>query len=623
MKEQLENEKRNTSEVKRTKTQQVCTLTFKLANAVRQRERTEDELAKLQKEIKELKEIIQKQEKQLNEKQDLEGKTQNEGILTSLQQNGNEEATRLTETPKLERPADDGDSVVSSLRFAQCRAAENDLEQLHPEPVVDDSFQDNFSTEQQYQEAQISPPDAGYSNEPRAFFTDYDETQECKETIARELNKIQREMHEIKASISCVQQMNHYLAENLKHFAKRQKRMLKGSNSIATHEALRDGKNTGEDNHLFLPSPPEVESPRRECVVGDGPEKDNINLSEHLSEEKHFAQKAEHDGLKNIPEEEAGTKSFEATEKFSDVENVTPLNEMLKKQECENTRIVLKENSDDGRFETVGFATTNNDSSFLNVSEIVENFKHQLTQALREIENLRRENKEIKTEIREILIPKTDEPPLSTKHSLEETKQHPLNCSHGDYRWLRTSTNRDICRWQVAHVDPSRRNSLPLRVIGARLEEITRLVENLAMSTLADEEILLQESECTEDFVNHEGGGRQYDFGSERYITPAGCFERSAVARNLVYKKVDEERFCPSTRPQQLLKIETTQTEDKFKPAEHHQEVTDCGRINRPWKTCLSDPRDRVQRYIVRSSEHIAKMRDLKPEELPFYTEKA
>lgn len=50
LKEQLEQEKKNSAEVKSLKTQQVCTLTFKLANAVRQRERAEEELAKIQKE---------------------------------------------------------------------------------------------------------------------------------------------------------------------------------------------------------------------------------------------------------------------------------------------------------------------------------------------------------------------------------------------------------------------------------------------------------------------------------------------------------------------------------------------------------------------------------------------
>lgn len=74
LKEQLEREKKTSNDVKSLKTQQVCTLTFKLANAVRQRELAEEELAKVQKEMEELKEVIKSQEEELKGKESVDNK---------------------------------------------------------------------------------------------------------------------------------------------------------------------------------------------------------------------------------------------------------------------------------------------------------------------------------------------------------------------------------------------------------------------------------------------------------------------------------------------------------------------------------------------------------------------
>lgn len=70
LKEQLEQEKKAGSDVKSLKTQQICTLTFKLANAVRQRELAEEELAKVKKEMEELKEVMEAQNEELKAKEE-------------------------------------------------------------------------------------------------------------------------------------------------------------------------------------------------------------------------------------------------------------------------------------------------------------------------------------------------------------------------------------------------------------------------------------------------------------------------------------------------------------------------------------------------------------------------
>ena len=59
--EQLEQERKAASDAKSLKTKQISTLTSKLANAVRQRERAEEDLDKMKKEMEELKEHLRLQ----------------------------------------------------------------------------------------------------------------------------------------------------------------------------------------------------------------------------------------------------------------------------------------------------------------------------------------------------------------------------------------------------------------------------------------------------------------------------------------------------------------------------------------------------------------------------------
>ncbi|KAJ7387295.1 hypothetical protein OS493_004275 [Desmophyllum pertusum] len=126
LKEQVEQEKKITSDVKSLKTQQISTLTSKLANAVRQREQAENELAKVNKEMEELKEVAKAQAEEIKTK---ESKDDTDGQLTQdeheAQQCGEEETGEVNKQDKtnanddialfcLEKDSVENDSVDES-----------------------------------------------------------------------------------------------------------------------------------------------------------------------------------------------------------------------------------------------------------------------------------------------------------------------------------------------------------------------------------------------------------------------------------------------------------------------------------------------------------------------------
>ena len=182
-----------------------------------------------------------------------------------------------------------------------------------------------------------------------------------------------------------------------------------------------------------------------------------------------------------------------------------------------------------------------------------------------------------------------------------------------------------------------RRVSLPLKLIGAKLKEITRSVENMAMDPVLGGETLSETSEL--DFVNYRQTPPtlhdQFKV-KEQSIVPSQSCQR-IDSQNMPFKRETwkeisrgdyifwEETFqspSNSTGKHQLTDTGFALKDNSFQfdcharvsNSGHAQEL--CGSENR----CTSDPRDYVQRYVVRSSDYIAKLRDLKPEEFAFYS---
>ena len=84
----------------------------------------------------------------------------------------------------------------------------------------------------------------------------------------------------------------------------------------------------------------------------------------------------------------------------------------------------------------------------------------------------------------------------------------------------------------------------------------------------------------------------------------------------LFWKKLGEESFHSlGNSKHQFTERGCALKENTFQLDSDAQELSD---LENSW---ASDPRDYIQRYVVRSSDCIAKLRDMKPGQLAFYYE--
>ena len=294
-----------------------------------------------------------------------------------------------------------------------------------------------------------------------------------------------------------------------------------------------------------------------------------------------------------------------------------------------------------------------NSSASQNVCEDMKELKEELKSALKEIEELRQENKEMKKEMRklstsaeenEFFVKTTQFTERLLREMRErEAKVHAqrahLTCEtyrlDGDLsysrnpevssmRWLSSAQRRsDECLHRLTH---SKSSLSSLKVLGAKLKEITRSVENLAMDPELQSETLRQPSRAPD--LSYYSPSTPYSNPlndhlriTERSITPARSSqvdkemsrENSTMARTALEKLGEEGNLVPSNTP--LTEKDSVRRDKKFQITDHAPELlkNSGGSSTRDWH---HDTKDHIQRYIVRSSDYIAKLRDLKPEEM-------
>ena len=301
-----------------------------------------------------------------------------------------------------------------------------------------------------------------------------------------------------------------------------------------------------------------------------------------------------------------------------------------------------------------------NNFSSQNMGEEVKDLKKQLKSALKEIEELRQENKEMKKEMRKLSTSAEENAFLVkttqfTDRLLREMKEReakihaprPSSTNLESYRLDRDfsySGNTELSPmiWQTR----ARRRSdeclsrssrgkttLPsLKSIGAKLKEITRSVENMAMDPELGGETLLEPP--ASDFLDYAQSMLYPSLNDhfqkvEQLILPGHSSERlSAFKQEMpseassraytVEEKLREERIlAPSNDQNQLTEKDCTWRDKTFQIANHAPELSGFDSRCSGWH---QDTQDHIQRYIVRSSDYIAKLRDLKPEELGFYS---
>ena len=285
------------------------------------------------------------------------------------------------------------------------------------------------------------------------------------------------------------------------------------------------------------------------------------------------------------------------------------------------------------------------------VSQEVEDLKQQLKSAMQKIEELRLENKEMKKEIENLSSSTAEKAFLlkTTKYTdrlLRDMKEREAKVHVPQLR-LSASDKIGLGR-EYGHTglpeqsqvgltgDIRRKTSIPLKIIGEKLKEITRSVENMAMDPESCEET--STDVCKSYFVDLKSPYRNYPFEMEEpLIRPSESKTFSAQSSPFyqdnpgqtqrgcytsVQKLGEENLIPPKNFQQQLIERDHGQRENVLKLTDgltHAPERCVYESPRRRWKLHVDAP-DYVQRYVVRSSAHIANMRDLKPEEIAFYS---
>ena len=285
------------------------------------------------------------------------------------------------------------------------------------------------------------------------------------------------------------------------------------------------------------------------------------------------------------------------------------------------------------------------------VSQEVEDLKQQLKSAMQKIEELRLENKEMKKEIENLSSSTAEKAFLlkTTKYTdrlLRDMKEREAKVHVPQLR-LSASYKIGLGR-EYGHTglpeqsqvgltgDIRRKTSIPLKIIGEKLKEITRSVENMAMDPESCEET--STDVCKSYFVDLKSPYQNYPFEMEEpLIRPSESKTFSAQSSPFfqdnpgqtqrgcytsVQKLGEENLISPKKFQQQLIERDHGQRENALKLTDgltHAPERCVYESPRRRWKLHVDAP-DYVQRYVVRSSAHIANMRDLKPEEIAFYS---
>lgn len=558
LKEQLEKEKKAASDLKSLKTQQVSTLTSKLANAVRQREQAEEELVKVKKEMEELKEGLKAQAEEIQVKETEESHDEIDGC--SKLENSTEICLveETSEVNKNDNSAKviDNDIVSSCLEKDESNQEEGSLVnrkgslQLENKSDVlssEDSFQscfpeyspkeelcqsvslievsevslsscselgDDFSKEnssiQEKLEGLFDQEDLLISS-PEIYDTSLislslESLEENPKEITEALQgskKVQEDLCNVQESPLTVPK-----AGDVKDVPERRQQISEKPNSSSTLKNKRIRSQTSEEDQESSP-PTSPEAVSSGYTSNSTEEKLENLLMNHGMANDHNAPMFSGNDVK---EQEVYPKVFLNEDREEDITEGTKreqdkkgLEDFMQREQAAET--ILNEN-----YKTSSLKNTEskaekgvkksierqNDYFPQTMSEEVFNLKQQLKNALKEIDELRLENKQMKKEIQnlsstsaeeEFLLKTTRftdrilremrerEARVYVPRSLSTLEKYGLEREHsypGLTELSQMRVTRDMNRSEA------KKTSLPLKIIGAKLKELTRSVENMA-----------------------------------------------------------------------------------------------------------------------------------------------
>ena len=632
--EELEQEKKAANDANSLKTKQISTLTSKLADAVRQRERAEEELAEVNKEMEELKEELRllAEEREAKERED---DTTQDGLkdngISSLQLENKCDPLPIENSPT--------DELSQS-------AAHTELSLSLSSALSDDSFKDKNEDLFLLEVSQISSSEIYDSNYINHSFDSKEENPEEKEATTEEFVQIKKDL--------CEGQ------ENMR------KKILEAANPPSSRKNIRI---CAEDQELSQPSSPEAVS---SGYTSNSTDEKLVNLL--MCHEVGDYRTAVFSGNEDKAHPKCLLNEYESDDVTGETSTAQDkkLLEDLITRERKTAKLVLNTNYKALEERCLSSETTgtvheaekgDRQSSELQndflphiMSEEFWDLKQQLKNALKEIEDLRLENKEMKREIRNLSTSAAEEEFLlkATKFTdrlLKEMKDRearmyvPRGASYlekygldRDYSYPGSTDLSQMRSTGDMNRSEGKKTSLPLKIIGAKLKELTRSVENMAIDPELRQE---NNSEvCVPDFMSYK---QRYpslngQIGlEESMIMPVPCSE--TISQSTAFpqenprerlqggsytslEKLEEKRFLGSSKLQPQFSEEAcVWKENKFQldTDRETEERSDYDSPRDKWRL-HSDTRDYVQRYVVRSSDHIAKMRDLTPEEKALYS---
>ena len=702
--ELLEQEKKAGSDAKSLKMKQISTLTSKLANEVRKREQAQEELAKVNKEMKELKEELRLK---VEEREARESVNDTDNHIkedeSSTHQCGVEETDEPVKTQDNIRAKDnntalscldndDSDSVnefiengIGSLQLENKRdplSTEGSLDEnshelsqstTHTElslsfssALSDVSFKDKQEDLLHLELSRSSWSEMYDSNHIIHSVESHEEKPEEKSQLIQKFKQIDEDLCEVQEN------MSHDLGEDAKNVTGERQKILEVANAPSGRENRRIGaENSEKDQETSPPSSPDAASSGYTSNSTD--ELVNLQMCHGVEDEyrptvfpgnedkeqevhpKRFLNDYESDdvtGETTAPQDKKSLEDFIMREEAAE----SVLNTNYKA--LEERRLNSKTTGTANEAEKGARQRSELQNNFIphTMSKEFWDLKQQLKNALKEIEQLRLENKEMKREIRNLSSSAAEEEFLlkTTKFTdrlLKEMKEREakMHVERGvsylekygldrDYRNPGSTYMSEMRSAGDMNQSVGKKTSLPLKIIGAKLKELTKSVENMA----TDPE-LCQENfsdACVPDFMGYKQPYPSLNgqFGPEEsFVIPVPCsetFYQSTAFPQENPREVLQNEGCTSVgklRQKSFLASSKIQPhfseeacawkENKFqlntdrKTEERSNYDSSCDN----WRL-HSDTRDYVQRYVVRSSDHIAKMRDLTPEEKAIYS---
>ena len=496
-------------------------------------------------------------------------------------------------------------------------------------------------------------------------FESHEENPEEIDQTIQEFMQIDEDLWEVQEN------MNHDLGEDAKYVTRERKNKLEAANPPSGRKNRRIGAENSEDRESSLPSSPEAAPSSYTSNSTD----ELVNLLMCHEEEDEYRTTV-FPGNED-KEQELHPKGFindyesdDVARKTTTAQDKNSLEDFITREKAAESALntnykALEEKC--SYFKTTGTANEaeksdrqrselQNDLLPHTMSEEFWDLKQQLKNALKEIEELRLENKEMKKVIQNLSSSAAEKEFLQkttkfTERLLKEMKEREAKMhvartasyleKYGLDWGYRNPGSTDLNQMRSAgdmNQSVGKKTSLPLKIIGAKLKELTKSVENMATDPELCQENFSEV--CVPDFMGYEQRhpilNGQFEL-EESQIMPVPCcetisqstaFPQGNLRENLPgggYTSVEnlgEKSFLASSNIQPQFSEEACAWKaNKFQLSTDREteERSDYESPRDNWRL-RSDTRDYVQRYVVRSSDHIAKMRDLTPEEKAIYS---